>query len=235
LRAWIRRLLVHANDPSPCFQQRFRLLVKPQHRTSAFEKGLRVQNVLPTVVAPRPDLFRCQPPAHRAGRDTRHFPQCRQPSCDFRVAPLRKGDALFSWSAASQRRRLRSHLRGKNAGGLPASAGPRCFSSPSSVVAIFEQCGAYIRLSQRLADCSTLDGRRQPREFAPEPLSHRALCENLPAFAVPVPLQLLTRSHTWALLQAFSTSSPKYTAYQSFRLGSYLRIAVLRYVGLPSD
>ena len=223
-----RSLFVHTNDPNPFLQQRFRLFVKPQNGTGTFEKGLRVQNVLPAVVAPRPDLFRCQPPAHRAGRDTRHLPQCRQSPRDLRVAPSCEGYTLLSWSAASQRRCLRSHLRGKNAGELPALVDPRCFSSPSSAVAISELSGAYTQLPRRLADCSTLDGRERPGEFEPELPSRGALCENSPAFAVLVPLQLLTRSHTWALVRAFSTSWPKYTPYQSFRLGSYLRIGVLR-------
>jgi len=226
-----RSLFVCANDPNPLFQQRFRLLVKPQDRTGAFEKGLRVQNVLPTVVAPRPDLFRCQPPAHRAGRNAHYHSQCYQSPRDLRVAPSREGHTLLSWSAASQRRRLRSHLRGKNAGELPALVGPQCFSSPSSVVAISEQSGVYTQPPRRLADCSTLDGRERPGEFEPELPSRGALYENSPVFVVPVPLQLLTRSHTWALVQAFSTSWPKYTAYQSFRLGSYLRIGVLSISG----
>jgi hypothetical protein len=222
-----RSLFVRANDPNPFFQQRFRLLVKPQDGPGTSEKGLRVQNMLPAVVAPRPDLFRCQPSTHSTGRDAHDRPQCHQSPRDLRVAPPRKGYALFPWSAASQCRRLRSHLRGKNAGEPLALAGPRCFSSPPSAVAISEQSGAYIQPPPQPEDCSILDGRRQPGEFETELLSREALCENSPAFAVPVPLQLLTRSDTWALARAFPTSWPKYTRYQPFMLGSYLRIGVL--------
>ena len=202
-----------STSPSPFFPQRFRLLVKSQDGTCAFEKDLWVQNVLPTVVAPRPDLFRCQPSAHRARRDARHFPQCHQPPRDFRVAPPRKGYTFLSRSATSQRRRLRSYLRGKNAEGLPAAASPRYFSSPPSAVAISEQSGAYTQLPRRFEDCSILDDRRQPRGFETELLSREAPCENSQAFADLVPLQLLTRQCTWALVRASFTSWPKYTAH----------------------
>jgi hypothetical protein len=222
-----RGLFVHANNPNSLPQQRFRLPVEPQDGTGAFQKGLRVQNVLPTMVAPRPDLFRCQPPTYRASRDAHHHSQCCQSPCDLRVAPPRKGHTLLSWSAAGQRRRLRFHLRGKNAEEHPAVASPQCFSSLTSAVAISEQSGAYTQLPRLPADCSTLDGHRQPGESEPELPSRGTLCENSPAFAVPVPLQLLTRWHTWALVRAFFTSWPKYTALQSSRLGAYLRIAVL--------
>lgn len=43
-------LLVHTDDPGSLLQQLFRPCVEPQHWRSAFEKGLRVQNVLPTGV-----------------------------------------------------------------------------------------------------------------------------------------------------------------------------------------
>jgi hypothetical protein len=128
---------------------------------------------------------------------------------------------------------LRSHLRGKNAGEPLALAGPRCFSSPPSAVAISEQSGAYIQPPQQSEDCSILGDRKQLRGFETERLSHEVLYENSPAFVVPVPLQLLTQSDTWALAQAFSTSRPKCTAHQLFSLGSDLCIGVLSNYASP--
>ncbi len=197
-----RRLLVRTNHPDASLQQRLRLLIQSQNGTSPFQKGLWVQNVLPTVVAPRSEFLRRQPASHRTGCNLHHHLQRHQSSGDFGVAPSRQGHPLFSWSAASQGRRLRLYLRGENAGGLPAAADRQYFSFSPNADATSERYGLYNQPLEQSAGCSTQDGRRQPRESEIASLSRGKPCEISLVFAVFALLRLLTRWNTLVWVRA---------------------------------
>src|SRR6266566_2272379 len=82
-----RRFLITADQPDPFLQQHSRSLIESQYRARPLQKLLWVLDMLPRVIAPRPDALRFEPAANGAGRDPRQLGCTRHMTSQFASAP----------------------------------------------------------------------------------------------------------------------------------------------------
>jgi hypothetical protein len=114
------------------------------------------------------------------------------------IAPPCKRHALCLRPTARQGRRLRPHLRGKNALVFQTEASRRCSVYPSSVAARISPPGRRCLTPGQSADCSTLDDHGQPGGCERERPGPEAPFGKLAAGGSVVLLQLSGQSHSWA-------------------------------------
>jgi hypothetical protein len=164
--------------------------------------------MLPSVIAPWPNLLLGQPASYRADRDTSHDAQADQKLDNLCRTPAHQRQACLSRAAARQGCGLCPHLRGKNAAALLAGANPQCFVCRPTA---FATCGPSNRCSPllgRCVDCSTPGGRKPTAGCERVALCLEDYCALLPTDARTALLQVLIRFCTWAWVHAFFTSKP---------------------------
>ena len=186
-----RGLLIGADDPNPLCEKGLRLLIEPQHRPCPRQEGLGVQNVLPGMIAPRPNPLLSQPAPHRARRDTSHHAQGDQTVSNLKRTPANQRHAFPSRSTTGQAGGLCPHLRGKNAGELRAEANPRCSVSHPSAFATCAPSNRCSQLRGQSVDCSTPGGRTPSTGCGLAALSPEDCCAHVPAAARTALLQVL--------------------------------------------
>ena len=229
-----RGLFIQANQPTTLRHQFLRPSVKLQYRSRPDQKGRRIQNVLPGMIPPRLDLFGRQPTPHRASRDAADLPQRNQLPSKLRITPTRQRLTSGLWAAASQSRRVRSRLGGKNGAGRPAVAGQLHYVVPSTSTASSVPSGPCNPSLGQSVGCSTPGEHELLTRYERVTPALEASCGHSPDGVVAALLHLLMQSYTWVSGHACRTSIPKYTSILSLlKLGTYLRNAVLRERILP--
>jgi hypothetical protein len=192
-----RGLLIGANDPHPPSQRGLRSLIDPQHRPRPLQEGVGIQDVLPGMIAPRPNPLLGQPTSHRARRDSSHVHGDQTPSNRIH-APANQRHACLPRSTAGQAGGLRPHLRGKDAGEVQAEANPQCSVSRPSGFATCAPCNRCSQLPGQSVDCSTPGGLKPATGYGLAALSPEDCCAHLPAAARTALLPVLMLSNTWA-------------------------------------